>query len=817
MSGGRSLRAGWSSDPIRAVALGVVYYVAARLSLHLALVEDNVTPLWPPTGIALVGFLLYGRRLWPGVALAALAVNLPISATPIAAALTAAGNTLAPVVAATLLRRTGFRVQLDRLRDALSIVFLAALLSTLISATTGAATLVVSGTIAGADFLGAWSVWWAGDAMGILVCAPFLLTLPRFRDHPRPLGWWRGIEALCLLVVLVSVSLFVLDSRLSLLFLVLPLIGWAAWRFQQRGAAPAALVVSLLATWAAVEGRGAFANATLLDTMLTLQAFNAAVAFTSFFFAAMVTERLRARQQLEEAAAGLEERVRRRTIELSSANARLGNSERRLAEAQGLAHVGSWEWDLGTGEVSWSEEMYRMYGYPKDTPITFERAVELVVPEDRARIQANVAHALEDGRWEIPDIEYRIVRDDGSVRTLLGKARATTDDEGAVTRLVGSVQDVTERRELEREHRIAETLQRALLPERLPELPGFSFASRYLPAEEGSSAGGDWYDVFELPDGTVGLVIGDVAGHGTEAASVMGQVRTAVRAYSLEGYAPNVVVGRVHQLLRSLYDGEQMVTMLYVVVDPATLDAVVVNAGHPPPLVVTAAGEAAYLEGATGMPVGLSWDLTYEGSLARLRPGSTLVLFTDGLIDRRDISVADGLDRLRSAVAEREGSDLDALCGELLGSLVPAEVPDDVAILAARLVPASERSLELRVPADPRKLSSVRRRVGRWLSQAGVSSEDRDDIILACSEACSNAIEHAYGPGDGTVEVEAELDEGGVIIIVRDMGRWRPSRNDGRGRGLRLIESCMDSHAITRGTAGTEVRMYRAVRRRAPA
>ena len=152
------------------VALGVAYYLAAQLSLHLALVGENITPLWPPTGIALVGFLLRGRRLWPGVAIAAFAVNLPISANVVAAATTAIGNTLAPVVAATLLGRVAFRPQLDRLRDALAIVFLAALGSMLISATIGAMTLLVSGAIEGASSSARgpsggratrWGSWWS--------------------------------------------------------------------------------------------------------------------------------------------------------------------------------------------------------------------------------------------------------------------------------------------------------------------------------------------------------------------------------------------------------------------------------------------------------------------------------------------------------------------------------------------------------------------------------------------------------------------------------------------------------------------------------
>ena len=126
----------------------------------------------------------------------------------------------------------------------------------------------------------------------------------------------------------------------------------------------------------------------------------------------------------------------------------------------------------------------------------------------------------------------------------------------------------------------------------------------------------------------------------------MGQVRTAVRAYGHEGHEPSAVMGLVHDLLRSFYGGEQMVTMLYVVVDPLTLEARVVNAGHPPPLILEPDGEETFLDATTGLPLGLSWDMPYEESIARLRPGTTLLLYTDGLVDRRDVSVNEGLARL---------------------------------------------------------------------------------------------------------------------------------------------------------------------------
>src|SRR5919197_2092351 len=326
--GARDLRSEFLTPVIKVALVAATYYVSARLGLRLALVEKNVTPLWPPTGIALVAFLVLGRAIWPGVALAAFLVNAPISTNLWAAGATAVGNTIAPLVAAELLERLGFRHELERLRDAIAIVVLGALCSMAISATIGTGTLVASNAIPARDFLSTWAVWWTGDAMGVLVVAPFLLTLLSLRRYPK---WtWRDqVEAVTLLAAVTVMTFVVMRSSLNLRFLVLPLIGWMAWRFQQRGVAPAALAVAGITTWAAARGMGAFAEGTLFQKMLQLQAFNATIAFTSFVLAAVVSERLRDRDALEEAAADLEERVRRRTSELSGVNDRL---RREIAE-----------------------------------------------------------------------------------------------------------------------------------------------------------------------------------------------------------------------------------------------------------------------------------------------------------------------------------------------------------------------------------------------------------------------------------------------------------------------------------------------------
>lgn len=275
--------------PLALVALA--YGVAARLSLNLALVHGQVTPIWPPTGIALVAFLIIGRRVWPAIALAAFAVNLPIGPSPGGAAAIAAGNTLAPLVASELLRRFGFHRQLDRLRDAAAIIFLAALVGMAISATVGSNVLVRLGAVPVHQFWAAWAVWWTGDAMGVLLVAPFLLSLLAL---PRPrLTWQAGLELAGLLAATAFVTYFLFQNDLRLEYLVLPLIMAAAWRFRLRGAAPAALIASGVAIWAAVRGMGPFADETLFEKMVTLQGFNVSLALASFVLASFVVTRER--------------------------------------------------------------------------------------------------------------------------------------------------------------------------------------------------------------------------------------------------------------------------------------------------------------------------------------------------------------------------------------------------------------------------------------------------------------------------------------------------------------------------------------------
>jgi PAS domain S-box-containing protein len=811
-------------DVLAMAALGAVYGLTGFLSLRLALVDQNVTPLWPPTGIAVVAFLLFGTRLWPGIAVAAFIVNLPITSSPLAAAATAAGNTIAPIVAVQVLRLVGFRTELDRVRDVVSLLVVAPLTMS-VSATIGATTLLVTDQISAADYWQTWAVWWAGDSMGVLVVAPLLLVVWNqahglYRSPKR----FELLELVGVLSVLVVISLLAVTATVSVLFLVLPVVGWAAWRFQLWGAAPAALLVSSAATWAAVQDRGPFEGSTLLDKMITLQGFNATVAFTAFFLAALVAERARSREALERGAADLEVRVERRTEQLSDANRRLAGqiterreaesrlrrSERQLAEAHEMARIGSWEWDVASGEVAWSEEMFRIHGLEPDVfEVTFERAMTFVHKDDRARIREDVEALLAGRRDEIPDREYRIVLPDGEVRTLHARSKLSLAPDGMPVRVVGIAQDVTEHRAFEREHRIADTLQQALLPASFPEVEGVEVAARYVPAETGLAAGGDWFDVIPLAGGRVALVIGDVAGHGLEAASLMGQLRLAVRAYALEGHPPGVIAERTDALLHDVAEDE-MATLLLVVLDVASRAATTVGAGHPRPIAISSSG-ARLLPVESAPPLGLGGRGSYPESTMVLEPRTTLLLYTDGLIDRPDLPIDEGIDRLLRAAEDNAHAEMTRICEGVLSAMVHGDASDDIALLALRLLPVDDGELRLRVPAEPKALQQVRRRLRRWLETVEAPDDMRDDVVVATSEAVSNSIRHAYGPSSAWVEIEAELAGGEVEVVVRDRGRWRPPRGAG-GRGIDLMQACMASVEIEQGPEGTVVRMRRPVR-----
>ncbi|MCX5195488.1 MASE1 domain-containing protein [Streptomyces sp. NBC_00249] len=295
---------------VRILAVAVAYYATGRLGLlqQVAIHEAVITPLWPPTGIAVAALLRMGPGIWPGITLGTYFAIERISTFQAADIAILAGNTLAPLCAYALLRQAGFRPALDRLRDGLLLVFLGGLLPMLISATAGTWTLVLTGDLPTARFWSAWAAWWAGDAMGVLLVTPLLLALRR----PRlPVDPYRVLEAVALLGTTAVVTVLATRSSLSLLFLVFPLLIWAAVRFQLAGSAPCALLVSVLSISAATDRAGPFARHTLFEVMVNLQALNGAAALTALLLSALVTEQNNIRLSIEQVCEDLAEVVAR--------------------------------------------------------------------------------------------------------------------------------------------------------------------------------------------------------------------------------------------------------------------------------------------------------------------------------------------------------------------------------------------------------------------------------------------------------------------------------------------------------------------------
>ena len=233
-----------------------------------------------------------------------------------------------------------------------------------------------------------------------------------------------------------------------------------------------------------------------------------------------------------------------------------------------------------------------------------------------------------------------------------------------------------------REHDIAETLQRSLLPDALPSIPGLDLAVRYLPATEGAAVGGDWYDAFSLADGRVGLVTGDVSGHNIVSASTMGQVRSLLRAYAVNDPRPAAVLQRtnaaVHQLLP-----DALVSVVYALLDPSTGELAYANAGHPPP-VIAAAGPPVFLDDADGIMLGACEGASFTTGRRRLARGATLLCYTDGLIEDRRRDLSEGLAALAGTLQRSGPGSAEHTCASIEAALVNTARVDDICLLAAR-------------------------------------------------------------------------------------------------------------------------------------
>jgi serine phosphatase RsbU (regulator of sigma subunit)/anti-sigma regulatory factor (Ser/Thr protein kinase) len=363
-----------------------------------------------------------------------------------------------------------------------------------------------------------------------------------------------------------------------------------------------------------------------------------------------------------------------------------------------------------------------------------------------------------------------------------------------------------ERSRLAVQGRIAQTLQRSLLPHSLPRLPGLSMAAWYLPAAEESAVGGDWYDVIQLDDRRLGLTIGDVAGHGMAAATYMGQLRSAVRAYALDLERPAELLAKVSRFADQ--EHSRMATVIYATINLDTWVVDFARAGHPYPLLLRADGSTTFLTEAGGPPLGSGGVGDYDQQRVTLGPAETLFLYTDGLIERRGRTLSEGEAALAEAATEAP-DEPELMCRTIIQRLTDGiEAPDDIAVLAIRAVGLHDR-LDVEVPAQAEQLATLRHLIRRWVTAQGGTDDDCAAFAIAVTEACANAVEHAYGPGDATIDMRAELTGDEAAVTVQDGGGWREPRGGNRGRGIPVMTEFMDDVVIDTGERGTTVELRR--------
>ncbi|MFB7462993.1 SpoIIE family protein phosphatase [Streptomyces sp. NPDC056224] len=391
----------------------------------------------------------------------------------------------------------------------------------------------------------------------------------------------------------------------------------------------------------------------------------------------------------------------------------------------------------------------------------------------------------------------------GAIGLLYQDKDGFTQDERNLLVALGSsiAQSLQRAMLLEQEHDLAEGLQQAMLPRRIPSVPGAEIAVRYRSARMGQDIGGDWYDVIPLPGGRVGAVIGDVQGHDTHAAAVMGQLRIVLRAYAAEGHSPGTVMARASVFLHEL-DTDRFATCTYVQADLSTGVLQLVRAGHMDPLLRTRDGDCSRLRVGGGMPLGLSAEfgrLEYPVTTVELDPGETIVLCTDGLVEQPGADLDDGIRHLTSLI--RSGpADMQLLADRLCGVVDERGGDDDMALLLLRReVPdAPQGGGRLRqhvAPGDPEALVAARHMIGAAVRAWG-ARERADEIELVADELIVNALMHTDGPAIVTLRVLTGTDRR-LRVEVEDRSSALPRRREAgeagvSGRGLMLVDRLAD-------------------------
>src|SRR6266496_4390231 len=414
--------------------LTVVSFIAGKLGLTLASLHASASPVWPPAGIALAALLVLGYRAWPAIFVGAFLVNLSTAGSVATSLAVASGNTLEAMCGAWLVKRfAGGTTAFDRPQGVFKFA-LAAVVSTIISPAFGVTSLALAGFADWTNYGAIWLTWWLGDTTGDLLVAP-LIILWSIASKPR----WNRREAVE--VGLLLLLLFVLSDAVFCGWLTIParnypfpfvifgpIVIWMAFRFTQRETATGIFILSAFAIWGTMHGFGPFVGETKNQSLLSLQSWTTVLTITAMALSAGMAERGRAEEALRE-------------------------SEARINLAANAANLGLWFWNIQNDELWVTEQWRRLFGFAESEPMSFDRVLQVVHPEDRERTKQLVQQMFEGGGGEYEN-EYRITRPDGSTRWMAGYGSVELDERGKPAFARGVSRDITERKRGEEKFRL---------------------------------------------------------------------------------------------------------------------------------------------------------------------------------------------------------------------------------------------------------------------------------------------------------------------------------------------------------------------------
>jgi sigma-B regulation protein RsbU (phosphoserine phosphatase) len=730
------------------VCVFAAYLLAGEIGLAVPFTSGNVSPLWPPAGVALAAMLVLGYRVWPAVALGAFIVNFFSKIPHVAAAGIALGNTVGPLCGTWLLRQLPrFQPSLTRLRDVLGMSIFGALGGTAVSATIGASVLFLTGVNAWSGFASAWLMWWLGDAIGVLIVTPLVLTftgLMSIREDRRL------FEFACLLLGAAGSALMIFDPRLGLMragmfaFGVFPFVLWGAIRFETAGAAVVSFLISAIAVWGTARGLGPFIKGNALQNATLLQSFLGVTSVSGIILAAVIAERAQLiREQSAHEALEQSEKSYRSMVETayegiwkvdsnfitSFVNGRMAkllgytveemlgkplfdflfesDIEQKRSDLQrrrrGVSEQLEDRFRKKDGSVLWARvatspiigEDGRFEGAlamisdmteqkrteaeerrSQETISLLSRAVEqtadsVVITDVRGTIEyvnpafeATTGYGRAEALGKTPailksglhDKEFyrrlwdQILRDEAFRGTLVNRKKSgelywaeqtitpIKDSAGAITHFVSVLKDVTALRKMQEQEfhmALARELQQRYY-NTTASLPGFDIAAAAYPAD---TTGGDYFDFIPRLDGSLYIVVADIAGHGFGSALLMAQVRASLRAYATMVPDISSLLNCINRSLIGTLGGNRFVTMFLGRIDPHKRLLEYASAGHEPGYLLRSSGDIRAVLASTAVPLGIFPDQQfYSGPVVPLERGDTILLLTDGITESEDVN-----------------------------------------------------------------------------------------------------------------------------------------------------------------------------------